>query len=410
MRQPVRIAMVAVLAATGGALCPLFASAAPAAPATFIVDDNLKCTGSTFTSINAAVASANAGDTIQVCAGIYPENVTVDKPLTFLGAKSGNDGRKNRNKLAKESIVVNAGGDFTLGGNADNVTIDGFTLQGAGSDAAPADAIEAFQGSSGLTVMNNVIRDNLLGINFQNPNGALPAEISRNAFIDNSLGTSSQGGTAVFISNGPANNTTIENNRFTGHRETAVNFAGDGSRPSTGLVLADNTSNADATFVVAINSTGALIDGNTINYNGDDNGSAILDFGSNSYLHISHNTISGGDGEATTGIRVGAFTGVPSIATTVVSNTVTNRYNGIRVNGGYTDLFISDNTVSGSENVGISIEASSGNTLSRNTVSASVLHDCADDTTGSRTAGTANTWRHNTGASGNSTPLGICPA
>lgn len=410
MSKSSRVAMVAVLAATGGALCPLFTSAASAAPATFIVDDNLKCAGSTYTTISAAVAAASAGDTISVCAGIYPETVTVDKSLTFEGAMAGKDGRKNRNRLAKESVVVNQGGDFTLGGNADNVTIDGFTLRGAGSDESPADAIEAFQGSSGLTVVNNVIRDNLLGINLQNPNGDLPAQISRNAFIDNSLGESPQGGTAIFISSGPANNTTIENNRFTGHRETAVNFAGDGSRPSAGLVLADNFSSSDATFVVAINSINALIDGNTINYTGDDNGSAILDFGSNSYLRISHNTINGGDADGTTGIRVGAFTGVPSTATTIVSNTVSNRFNGIRVNGGYTNVFVSDNTVSDSRNNGIAIEGSSGNILSRNTVSDSAVHDCTDDTVGSRTAGTDNTWRHNSGASGNSTPPGICPA
>ena len=409
MRHSSRFAAMAVLATTGGVLSPVFVSAASAAPTTLIVDDNSKCSGATFTTISAAVAAASAGDTIQVCAGIYPETVSVDKSLTFRGAMAGKDGRKNRNKLAKESIVVDVNGDFIIAGGVDGVTIDGFTLRGAGNDSVNADAIEAFQGGSGLSVVNNVIRDNLLGINMQNPDGAMPAEISRNAFIDNSLGMSDQGGTAVFISNGPANNTTIENNKFTGHRETAINFAGDGSRPSTGLVVADNASAGDATFVVAINSDGALIDGNTITYAGTDNGSAILDFGSNTNLRISHNSIDGGSATGTSGIRLSAFSGVASVATTVVGNTVSDRYNGIRASDGYTNLFVSDNTVSGSSNVGILMQDSTGNTFSRNTVRTSTVHDCADDSTGSRTSGTANTWRHNTGQSGNSTPNGICP-
>ncbi len=44
----------------------------------------------------------------------------------------------------------------------------------------------------------------------------------------------------------------------------------------------------------------------------------------------------------------------------------------------------------------------------RNTVKTSTGHDCEDDTTGGLTAGTANTWRHDTGTSSKSTPAGIC--
>ena len=394
-----------------GALSAFLTSPAHGATAsTLVVDDNLSCAGASYSTISAAVAAANPGDTIKVCAGIYPETVNVDKPLTFLGAQAGNDGRgKKRKNLAKEAVVVSLTGDFVLDGNADGVTIDGFTLQGAGSDAVTADAIESFAGSSGITVIDNVIRDNELGINLQNPDGSQPAEVSQNAFIDNSIGTTGDGGTAVFISNGPANNTTIEENSFTGDRETAINFAGSGSNLSRGLVVADNTSTADSTFVVATNSVNALVDHNKIKYSGQDNGSAILDFGGNIGLRITDNSVTGGNGSGTTGIRVSNFAGSASIATTITGNTVTGRFNGIRATGGYTDLYVADNAVSGSTNVGILVESgNSGNLFVRNQVSASTLHDCEDDTTGGGTAGTADTWRHDTGASGNSTPAGIC--
>jgi hypothetical protein len=413
LRTRFRSCLIAVssLALPAAVLTTGLVSPAGAAPAaTLVVDDNMACPGATFSTISAAVAAASPGDTIQVCAGIYPETVNVDKPLTFLGAKANKDGRKKRNKLSKESVVVNLNGDFVIDGGVDGVTIDGFTLQGAGSDAVTADAIEAFQGSSGLTVVDNVIRDNELGINLQNPDGTQPAEISQNAFIDNSLGSTPEGGTAVFISNGPANSTTIEDNSFTEDRETAINFAGAAGNPSRGLVVADNTSKDDATFVVATNSVNALIDNNAVSYSGDDNGSGILDFGSNQSLRISDNTVNGGAGDGTSGIRIAAFTGTPSTGTTVIDNVVTGRYNGIRVTDGYTDLFVEGNSVSSSVNDGILVEGgNTGNAFLRNTVRSSAVHDCEDDTTGSVSHGTGNTWRGDTGNSGNSTPAGICP-
>lgn len=408
MHHHARFTLLAVLALSAGTLAPALTSSASAAT-TLTVDDNLSCPGATYHTISDAVAAAAPGDTIKVCAGIYPETVNVDKPLTFLGAKAGSDGRKHRKHQELESVVVNKAGDFVIAAGVGGVTIDGFFLVGAGSDDLTADAIEAFSGGSGFTFVNNVIRDNELGINVANPDGSQPTEIARNAFIDNSVGTTGAGGTAVFISSGPANSTTIEDNSFTGHRETAINFAGDAGNPSRGLIVADNTSKNDATFVVAINSSNALIDGNVVSYSGSDNGSAILDFGSNTALRISDNVIKGGDGDNTSGIRVGNFTGTASTGTTVVDNSVTGRYNGIRTSGGYTTLFVGSNQVSDSSNVGILVDSTStGNTFLRNVVKTSALHDCEDDSTGGLTAGTGNTWRRDTGASGNAVPARIC--
>mgnify|MGYP000203284726 CR=1 FL=1 len=47
-------------------------------------------TGETFTTIQAAVTAASSGDTIEVAAGTYKENVTINKALTLLSA-SGKD-------------------------------------------------------------------------------------------------------------------------------------------------------------------------------------------------------------------------------------------------------------------------------------------------------------------------------
>jgi hypothetical protein len=46
-----------------------------------------------FTTISAAVIGVPAGSTIEVCPGVYPEQVTVTKPLNLQGVISGNSGR-----------------------------------------------------------------------------------------------------------------------------------------------------------------------------------------------------------------------------------------------------------------------------------------------------------------------------
>src|SRR5436190_18870049 len=47
----------------------------------------------TFSTIQAAVDASSAGDTVQVCPGVYHESVLVDKTLTLHRAQSGVDGR-----------------------------------------------------------------------------------------------------------------------------------------------------------------------------------------------------------------------------------------------------------------------------------------------------------------------------
>jgi parallel beta-helix repeat protein len=402
LRKPIQNIIYTFLLALGA--WGFLAAALPAQGATLIVDDNMACPGAAFTTISAAVAVASPGDTIQVCAGIYPETVNVDKQLTFEGAKANVDARSNRNTLALESIVASSGGAFVVG-SVNDVTINGFTLRGANNEGAAA--IGAFSGGSGITVINNVIRDNQNGMRESNPDGTHPANIRHNAFLNNSLGSTGNGGTGIFITSGPANNTYIQENKFTLHRETAINFAGDPSNPSANLVVIDNTSSNDSTFVVATDSTNALVDGNTIKYSGSTNGSGILDFGSNTNLRIAYNTISGGNNVGTSGIRVRNLSVTPSTGTTIVNNHVSGRYNGIRMTD--TDgMYIASNTVSTSSNDGILGESGSNNILSRNHVSLSSIHDCEDDTTGSLTAGTANTWDDDSGTSNNSIPLGIC--
>jgi glucose/arabinose dehydrogenase len=85
-----------------------------------------------YTTIQAAVNDASAGDTIEVHAGTYRENVTISKPLTLVGPNAGVNPNTQRRK--PEAVVVpgtdNAASGTIFTVTASHVTIDGFTIDG----------------------------------------------------------------------------------------------------------------------------------------------------------------------------------------------------------------------------------------------------------------------------------------
>jgi hypothetical protein len=89
-----------------------------------------------FATIQAAIDAGTTanGETISVCAGTYVENVVVNKSLTINGPNANVDPRPDVNARAAEAIVMPAVNDATNGRvfdiTADNVTINGFTVDG----------------------------------------------------------------------------------------------------------------------------------------------------------------------------------------------------------------------------------------------------------------------------------------
>jgi nitrous oxidase accessory protein NosD len=147
---------------------------------------SLPCTGD-FPTIQAAVNAAAPGDIIKVCPGTYPELVNVNKKLIMNGAQSGVDARSvSRTGLpATESVVTGTAGSTSFYVTADDVVIDGFTIQDNTSANAFGAGIVLGAGTSGAHVIDNIIQNNLVGLFLANKLATDQALIQHNRFRNN---------------------------------------------------------------------------------------------------------------------------------------------------------------------------------------------------------------------------------
>jgi parallel beta-helix repeat protein len=93
-----------------------------------------------YSTINAAINAASDGDTIIVAAGLYKENVNINKSLTLKGAQAGVDART---RSGAETIIKPNGGIGISIRTADGrvVVIDGLTVQDAEHGMGTPDAV-----------------------------------------------------------------------------------------------------------------------------------------------------------------------------------------------------------------------------------------------------------------------------
>ena len=158
-------------------------------------------------TIQAAVNHAEPLKLIFVEAGTYNESVTVNKTLTLLGEQSDVDARTRSG--AAESIVTGSGGAFNL--SAGGVVIDGFTIDGG--DAA--NGVITAPDASGYVIANNIISDNLNGLDLRT-DGTDQTAVRRNAFVDNlAKGVAGTAG---------ASNVLVEENAFSGNPIAAIDL------------------------------------------------------------------------------------------------------------------------------------------------------------------------------------------
>ena len=273
-----------------------------------------------YRTIQKAVNCASAGDTIQVAAGMYVENVSVTKSLTLRGANAGLDARLAR---GAESVVDGnlANAAFAIG--AANTTIDGFKIQ-KGRNGLNAGV---WIGASNAHILNNIIIDNAIGLS---ATGAVSAAIQRNRFDANNRVGTSAGGTGLYTD--VSTNLDVTSNVFVNHTaNVAVNFAAASASAHTGL-------NFFANYVagnrIGVNAMG--LSGGTLHYNEfAGNTTALIFNGASTGAIVKQNHFYGNSSAIRTGNPYGV--GVNSNLT-VAFNRLRDNTSAIAVPGGYSGV------------------------------------------------------------------------
>lgn len=252
-----KIGARAVTAAIGALLALGVLGVTGADAKTVFVDDDAPvdvagCGASAATAcrtIGWAVArEAVGGDTIRVAPGRYDIDtpggpgmgafLEVDKTLRFEGAQAGVDARARQTTPAQESViedfVTTPPTGFLMFLDADDVTVDGFTFQGNPNGRG----VEGDFSHSGHTIVNNVFRDNEIGIE-PSGNAVRQTLIEHNLFDANTRILAGTGSWDIYSDN-VAGNILIDQNRFIGNPDNnPILFTGSVNRQA-GITVTDN--------------------------------------------------------------------------------------------------------------------------------------------------------------------------
>ena len=372
--------------------------------------------GTHYTAINAAVtAAAAAGDTIRVCPGTYPEQVTITKSLMLIGIASG---------ASDAAVVVPPATGLVPNGsdifgfpvaaqifvsNATAVTVSSLTIDGTGNNIAGCGAptLEGiyFQNSSG-TITKNAVRNqfqtdyadyggcqNGLAINVESTTASNTVSVSNNsvrAYQKN--GITATGAATGPGSPGPA--VKIATNYIVGLAATAMNWQG--------VYLAKGTA-AENGIQIGFGASGT-VSGNIVNDNiwGQDTSSDSGDAASGILIYSSDGITVTGNSVGSAQFGIVAVTDPPTSTfcngvpcgpadnTTITSNKVsgTQIFDAIDVCSNSNTVRL--NTIYGSAESGVHVDDSCGSGNNNFVTSNSISEACAGILLGTGTGTTSS--------------------
>jgi len=387
------------------------------------------CDGGGFPTIQAAVTAASPGDHIRVCPGTYVEQVTVPAGKDNLTLES----QKPLQAIIQAPPAMTSPKAILRVSGAQNVTIRQFTIQGPGD--GPCDSIEygvrVDSGGSATIEKNHIthIRDAPFG-GCQNGNavqvGRAAESTTGSATVkDNTIDDYQK--TGVVVSNN-GSSATVQNNTIQGVGPTAL-IAQNGVQVSggaTGSVKNNDISGnvyTPQTFVstgVLLFSPGAVT---VENNNVHDNDVNVYDFLSSTAVSIKNNETYGGtfDGfdvvsssgatlennKAHDNLFDGVYLSDTAGGNTLRNNELTsNGEDGINLDSANDNTLTNNKTRSNSRDGVHASSGSTNNTIQNNDAKTNTQFDCRDLSAGGGTAGTANFWLNDKGAT--SSPPGIC--
>jgi len=186
-------------------------------PDLLVDDDKVQCPTATFTSIQDAINAAKAGNLIRVCAGTYPEQLSINKSLSIEG--------DNGAIVLPMSMVANATGSSgapiaaaILVEDAANVEIEGLIVDTA---------------NSGVSACS----PDLIGILYQNSSGSIEHNAVRNTKLSVSL-NGCQSGDAIVVQSlgGGTSKVTIDDNSVHDYQKNGIT----GNELGTDVAITNN--------------------------------------------------------------------------------------------------------------------------------------------------------------------------
>ena len=395
-----------------------------------------------FSTIQAAVTAAAAGDHIKVCPGTYVEQVTVPAGKNGISLE-GNGNPRDPNQPANQQTVIKAPATMTPPmsivevSQSQNVKIMGFTISGPGGGNCHSieSGVRVDQGGSADIEQNHItkIEDTPPG-GCQSGIGILVGHAAESttgtATIKNNTVDQYQKGGIVVDNTGSYAD--VENNLVLGQGTAIANIAANGIQVSRGATArVTNNTVAGNQFAGAestgVESVGILlyhpgnptdVENNTLQVQQDHqppsaiNDVGIYDQASSGGVMIDNNNVFG---QAFNGIVLDGDSGSTVVQNNKVADTTTHfggsngvdSGDGFLVFDGTIGSLLQNNQSTNNAEDGFHLDnTTSNNTLKDNQASGNTTFDCADDSTGSGTAGTANTWMNDHGMT--SSPPGLC--
>jgi parallel beta-helix repeat protein len=392
-------------------LCVLFVLGASAGRAAggvavrVVDDDRQQCPGATDTTIQSALSSVGAGGRVEVCPGVYTGSVVVFQPVDIQAVDQPGVPHSPAAVADKASCLSTPADDPTKEAIVENsepygdamelytsdVRIDGLVIR-----SSQRAGIESRQAADHLVLSHNVVEDNGSGLSLAT-NGAFASSVVQNCVRRN--------GNGLDEALGPLRNVSISGNYFNNQRNGALVLeAQAGAGSLSNLTIADNDSTADAAgggFVGFL----ALIDGDNITVTGN---TATTSWADAMFLIRSHDVLI--ENNTLRNSRAGiefSYSEDPTVPTPraiqVIGNDIRDmQFDGITApsffftGSSLADSRIAQNTIVGNGRDGIRLGyVTTGNVIEANYLRANGEHDCHDDSSGSDTAGTGNTWQNN---------------
>ena len=175
-----------------------------------------------FSTIQDAVDLATAGDTVIVHDGVYA------------GFTLSNSGNSDTNRIIVSgngnNVLINSGGSSqgrVLVSNSNYVTIEGFTIENAGSYCLAARDASANNPMVGVTFQFNTVR-NCGSTNIYMSHASYSLMLGNTTY-------GSQSSHGIYLSNAGSDNTIIKGNRSYNNAKNGLHFNGDSSNGGDGL-------------------------------------------------------------------------------------------------------------------------------------------------------------------------------